>query len=108
MRRVSFGFVIVMFLVASVGCINDEMKRTKTITQQKLSDRLKEKKENFYLVDVRTKEEYESGHIPGAINIPVKVIADTPLTEDKNACIVGYCRSGKRSVNYSQIWAVQI
>lgn len=50
-----------------------------------------------YLIDVRTEEEYESGHIPTAINIPFDVIADNLPTEDRDSLIVLYCRTGNRS-----------
>ena len=39
-----------------------------------------EKEKGYILLDVRTKEEYESGHIPGAINIPLSDINDTPIS----------------------------
>lgn len=50
-------------------------------------------------IDVRTPEEYESGHLDGAINIPhdqiaAKIAAASP---DKNAPVNLYCRSGKRA-----------
>ncbi|HWR23201.1 MAG TPA: rhodanese-like domain-containing protein [Feifaniaceae bacterium] len=51
------------------------------------------------VVDVRTKEEYEAGHIPGAILIPNETIEGEPPEElpDKGARILIYCRSGNRS-----------
>ena len=53
----------------------------------------------FRIVDVRTRSEYESGHVPGAININ---IADpnfpVMLQElDKSAPVLVYCRTGRRS-----------
>ena len=51
----------------------------------------------FYLVDVRTAEEYRAGAIPSAVNIPYDVIAGNLPTQDRNARIVVYCRSGNRS-----------
>jgi phage shock protein E len=48
-------------------------------------------------VDVRTPGEYNSGAIPGAINIPYTELADSLPTEDRSARIVVYCRSGNRS-----------
>jgi phage shock protein E len=56
-------------------------------------------KEDFTLVDVRTSQEYVSGHIPGAILLPNEKIADTQpsLLPDPDAKIVVYCRSGRRS-----------
>lgn len=50
------------------------------------------------IVDVRTPMEYESGHINGAINIPVDQIAYKLDTFKKNESpVVVYCRSGARS-----------
>lgn len=53
--------------------------------------------ENEYIiVDVRTKEEYEESHIDGAINIPYDEInSNTNL--DKDQIIFVYCKSGARS-----------
>ena len=50
------------------------------------------------LVDVRTFEEFTSGHLPGAVNIPVQEL-DRRLGElgPKDRPIVLYCRSGNRS-----------
>jgi len=53
------------------------------------------------ILDVRTPEEYDAGHIEGAILLPDYEIgekAETVLT-DKNALILVYCRSGRRSKN---------
>ncbi len=50
-----------------------------------------------FLVDVRTEEEYRSGAIPSAINIPFDVIGSNLPTQDRTAKIVVYCRSGNRS-----------
>lgn len=51
------------------------------------------------ILDVRTKQEYDAGHIPEAILLPdfeIKSKAEKILT-DKNAVILVYCRSGVRS-----------
>lgn len=51
------------------------------------------------IIDARTQEEYDRGHIPGAILIPEYEIADRAEKElsDKNQLILVYCRSGRRS-----------
>lgn len=50
------------------------------------------------LIDVRTPEEFAQGAVPGAVNVPVQVIA---AEIDKHAqtgeTIVLYCKSGMRS-----------
>ena len=50
------------------------------------------------LVDVRTPQEFASGHIPGAVNIPVQDLGRRMTELDgKERPIVLYCRSGARS-----------
>jgi len=54
-------------------------------------------KENEYIIiDVRTKEEYEQSHIVDAINIPYDLI-DENINLDKDNIIFVYCKSGGRS-----------
>lgn len=45
------------------------------------------------LVDVRTEEEFEQGHIPGAVNIPLDTVDTADIAQDSDL----YCRSGRRS-----------
>ncbi len=55
--------------------------------------------EGYIILDTRTQEEYDEGHIPGAILIPYDEVtekAESILT-DKNQVILVYCRSGRRS-----------
>ena len=51
------------------------------------------------LLDVRTPEEYRSGHIPGAIVVPNETIGTEEIAQlpDKDQLIMVYCRSGNRS-----------
>ena len=55
--------------------------------------------DEIIILDVRTKEEYDAGHIAGAILIPNETILDEQpeLLPDLNAEILVYCRSGNRS-----------
>jgi phage shock protein E len=50
-----------------------------------------------YLVDVRTKGEFEGGSIKGAINIPVNEIEHAYKKLSNKTTIVVFCRSGIRS-----------
>ena len=55
--------------------------------------------EGYVILDARTQEEYDQGHIPGAIVISHEEImekAEDVLT-DKDQLILVYCRSGRRS-----------
>jgi rhodanese-related sulfurtransferase len=58
-----------------------------------------ESEENYIIIDARTQEEYDAGHIPGAILIPEYEIATRAESElpNKNQLILVYCRSGRRS-----------
>jgi rhodanese-related sulfurtransferase len=60
---------------------------------------------NFTIVDVRTPEEYKSGHIPGAINIPIYELP-TRLNELQNRKLLIYCKSGVRSQTAARILIV--
>jgi len=55
--------------------------------------------QNAHLIDVRTLEEYGSGHVEGSQNIPVDKIEEAILTAvpEKTDVIIVYCRSGNRS-----------
>jgi phage shock protein E len=55
-------------------------------------------------VDVRSVQEFNSGHYPGAVNIPLQEIQQhTDELKKLNVPIVLYCRSGARSYNALQI-----
>ena len=55
--------------------------------------------DELILLDVRTKDEFDAGHIAGAVLLPNETIVDTPPESlpDLNAEILVYCRSGNRS-----------
>ena len=55
------------------------------------------------VVDVRTSGEYQGGHIPTAVNIPVQVIANKPPEVPKDRVVIVYCRSGNRSAAAAEI-----
>ena len=60
---------------------------------------LMDSESGYIIIDARTQEEYDQGHIPGAILIPEYEIADRAEKElpDKAQLILVYCRSGRRS-----------
>ncbi len=55
------------------------------------------------LIDVRTPEEFDSGHIRNAINISVEILPDRLNEVPSDLPIVVYCRSGNRSATAAQI-----
>jgi rhodanese-related sulfurtransferase len=58
---------------------------------------LDEEPNSVTVVDVRDPEEFSEGHIPGAINLPLKHFASGSGILDKEKKIVVYCNSGGRS-----------
>jgi len=57
-----------------------------------------EVEEGALLLDVRSESEFNSGHLEGALNIPVGQLSDRlEELEDKKRSIVVYCESGGRS-----------
>jgi|AGTN01.1.fsa_nt_gi Rhodanese-related sulfurtransferase len=56
-------------------------------------------RENALLIDVRSKEEYNTAHVKGSISIPLeKILVDISKYEiDRNRKIITYCSSGRRS-----------
>ncbi len=79
----------------------DYEKRIETtkIFPKNLQILIQSKADNFTVVDVRDQEEYNEGHIPGAINIPVVTFASQSEVLDKKKKIIVYCNSGGRSYN---------
>jgi molybdopterin/thiamine biosynthesis adenylyltransferase/rhodanese-related sulfurtransferase len=78
--------------------ISDVRKRTKQVTLEELKRRI-DAGEKLTLVDVREKDEWRGGYIPGALSLPrgfLEIQAEQKLP-DKGAKIVAYCAGGTRS-----------
>lgn len=76
----------------------EEKQEYQTITSEKAKEMI-DNDPDIIILDVRTEEEYNSGHIENALLIPdsdIESQAPTALT-DKEATILVYCRSGRRS-----------
>ena len=61
------------------------------------------------ILDAREQAEYDSGHIPGAVLLPVGTIDETTAAEvipEKDSTVLVYCRSGNRSKTASSTLAV--
>ena len=68
------------------------------ITAQQ-AKQIMDSQKGYIILDTRTQEEYEEGHIPGAILIPyVQILQKAEgVLMDKDQLILVYCRSGRRS-----------
>ena len=98
------------FIFILTGCGNtDSVQNTEQKTGYKQVSmeeglELMEADSDYILLDVRRDDEFEEGHIPGAINIPNESIGTEEIAElpDKSQAIYVYCRSGNRSKQASQ------
>ena len=84
--------IIIIGLFLLTACATVKMSPKQAI------DKMSEE-ENYIIVDVSTKEEYDEKHIKDAINIPLASIGDMMPDElpDLDENIYVYCRSGNRS-----------
>ena len=99
MKKLLFLLLAVMLLTACGQTKeNDREAAYMNITAEE-AKAIMDNEEGYVILDARTQEEYDQGHIPGAIVISHEEImekAENVLT-DKDQLILVYCRSGRRS-----------
>ena len=86
MRRKTIVVILMVLAGALVGCLGPKGGK------MKLPD-------NAVLLDVRQADEFNAGHIDGAVLVPHDMIAEKigAVVLDKNTPVYIYCRSGRRS-----------
>ena len=99
MKKLVFLLLAVMMLTA---CGQDTEKDQGAVYMNITAEEAKQimdSEEGYIILDVRTQEEYDQGHIPGAILISHEEIAEKAedVLTDKDQLILVYCRSGRRS-----------
>ena len=99
MKKLVFLLLAVMLLTAcGQDKENDQGAVYVNITAEE-AKQIMDSEEGYIILDVRTQEEYDQGHIPGAIVISHEKIAEKAedVLTDKDQLILVYCRSGRRS-----------
>ena len=89
--------LLVLGLVILNGCSKEESVNLESVTMKEvynISENI-EKYPDYVIVDVRSIEEFRSGHIKNAVNVPLPNINEIDIPKDKK--IIVYCRSGSRS-----------
>ena len=95
MKKLTAIFLCTLLLA---GCGSPQSGTYQQITQQEAAQ-LMASETDYVILDVRTPEEFASGHIPGARNLPNETIGSEEIPElpRKDQLILVYCRSGNRS-----------
>ena len=99
MKKLTLILMAVMMLTAcGQDKENDQGAVYVNITAEE-SKQIMDSEEGYIILDVRTQEEFDEGHIPGAIVISHEEIAEKAeeVLTDKDQLILVYCRSGRRS-----------
>ena len=99
MKKWIFLFLAVMMLTAcGQNTENNREAAYMNITAEE-AKQIMDSETGYIILDVRTQEEYDQGHIPGAIVISHEQIAEKAeeVLTDKDQLILVYCRSGRRS-----------
>ena len=99
MKKLVFLLLAVMMLTAcGQDKENDQGAVYVNITAEEAKQTM-DTEEGYIILDVRTREEYDEGHIPGATQISHEEIAEKAedVLTDKDQLILVYCRSGRRS-----------
>lgn len=99
MKKLIFLLLAVMMLTACGQDINNDQGAVYVNITAEEAKQIMDTEEGYIILDVRTQEEYDQGHIPGAIVISHEEIAEKAedVLTDKEQLILVYCRSGRRS-----------
>lgn len=94
-----FATIWLSMSIALTGCSNPSEGGSYMQISMNEAVEMMETEKDYIILDVRTIEEYEEGHIPGAICVPNETIGENVIEElpDKGQVIFVYCRSGNRS-----------
>lgn len=110
MKKAIYVTVIIVVLIGVIVMFNINNKENENNTKIRHSsmdeiEQIMNENTDYIILDVRTIEEYNEGHIPNAICIPNETI-DTNITTkqlaNKDQLILIYCRSGNRSKQAAQ------
>ncbi len=104
------AIIVILVILVAIGIFlkNRNSKEDNKITVKDANiqyvsmndiEKIMNENENYIILDVRTIEEYNDGHIPSAICIPNETIDENVVNKipNKEQLILIYCRSGNRS-----------
>ena len=98
---------LLLSLLLLAGCVgNSDDNSYHQITQEEAKEMMDT--QEVIILDVREQDEYDSGHIPGAVLLPVGTIDKDTAAEvipETDSTVLVYCRSGNRSKTASSTLA---
>ena len=104
MKRLLFILsVLLCILLGACGNDTDNTNKGENAMYEQITaedaKKIMDSGEDHVILDVREQDEYDAGHIPGAILLPYTEIESKAeeMLPDKDKQILVYCRSGRRS-----------
>jgi len=97
----TFKNLLIVIICAVISLTACAEKTTKISQQELLSLMAQANNQSFVVLDVRTTEEFDEGHIAGAVNVSHSVIEDNiaKLAGYKDKLVIVHCRSGRRAAS---------
>lgn len=101
--NIFFKYCLIFIALSLISCADVANNDIQNITPEQMLDALFE--EDVQVLDVRTKEEFYAGRIPGAQNICVSSadFKEKVKILDKNKPVYLYCKSGGRSAKAAKL-----
>ena len=102
---------MVLLICGCSGKIETEQETEKNMYIQITASEAKkmmDEQEEIFILDVREQSEYNEGHVPEAVLLPVGTISEetaAAVIENKDTVVLVYCRSGNRSKTAAQALA---
>ena len=108
MKRILPLFLLLLLLTGCGGTASNASSESdyQQISQEEAKEMMDT--QEVIILDVREQDEYDSGHIPGAVLLPVGSIDEDTAAEvipEKDSTVLVYCRSGNRSKTASSTLA---
>ena len=106
MKRI---FPVLLALLFMTSCGENGSNLSAEVTYQQITQEAAKKMmdtQKVVILDVREQHEYDSGHISGAVLLPVGAITEgtaVAVIGDLDTVVLVYCRSGNRSKTASQV-----
>lgn len=100
MRLIKKALPMILLSLLISGCGGSGSISYEKISAKEAKEKMTD--EQVFIVDVRSPQEFQEGHIQNAVNIPLDQIEEIVDQASKDEIILVYCRSGNRSAQAAQ------